>query len=35
MFDGDHMDSEKFSMAQFQTRIDALMEMILEKKRAS
>jgi benzoyl-CoA reductase/2-hydroxyglutaryl-CoA dehydratase subunit BcrC/BadD/HgdB len=35
MFDGDHMDGEKFSMAQFQTRIDALMEMILEKKRAS
>ncbi|MEK7244248.1 MAG: 2-hydroxyacyl-CoA dehydratase family protein [Thermodesulfobacteriota bacterium] len=35
MFDGDHMDGEKFSMAQFQTRVDALMEMILEKKRAS
>jgi benzoyl-CoA reductase/2-hydroxyglutaryl-CoA dehydratase subunit BcrC/BadD/HgdB len=35
MFDGDHMDGDKFSMAQFQTRIDALMEMILEKKRAS
>ncbi len=35
MFDGDHMDGEKFSVAQFQTRIDAFMEMILEKKRAS
>ena len=34
MFDGDHMDGDKFSMAQFQTRVDALMEMILEKKRA-
>ena len=32
MFDGDHMDGEKFSMAQFQTRIDAFMEMLLEKK---
>jgi hypothetical protein len=32
---GDHMDGEKFSMAQFQTRIDAFMEMILEKKWAS
>lgn len=34
-FDGDHMDGEKFSMAQFQARIDAFMEIILEKKRAS
>jgi benzoyl-CoA reductase/2-hydroxyglutaryl-CoA dehydratase subunit BcrC/BadD/HgdB len=32
MFDGDHMDSGKFSMAQFQTRIDAFMEMLLERK---
>lgn len=32
MFDGDHMDGEKFSMAQFQTRIDAFMEMLLAKK---
>jgi len=32
MFDGDHMDGEKFSLAQFQTRIDAFMEMLLEKK---
>lgn len=33
MFDGDHMDGEKFSMAQFQTRIDAFMEMLLAKKK--
>lgn len=32
MFEGDHMDAEKFSMAQFQTRIDAFMEMLLERK---
>jgi len=32
MFDGDHMDGGKFSMAQFQTRIDAFMEMLLESK---
>jgi benzoyl-CoA reductase/2-hydroxyglutaryl-CoA dehydratase subunit BcrC/BadD/HgdB len=32
MFDGDHMDAGKFSMAQFQTRIDAFMEMLLERK---
>ncbi len=32
MFDGDHMDGGKFSMAQFQTRIDAFMEMLLERK---
>jgi benzoyl-CoA reductase/2-hydroxyglutaryl-CoA dehydratase subunit BcrC/BadD/HgdB len=31
MFDGDHMDEGKFSMAQFQTRIDAFMEMLLHK----
>jgi benzoyl-CoA reductase/2-hydroxyglutaryl-CoA dehydratase subunit BcrC/BadD/HgdB len=33
MFDGDHMDGGKFSMAQFQTRIDAFMEMLSERKR--
>ncbi|RPH49298.1 MAG: 2-hydroxyacyl-CoA dehydratase [Desulfobacteraceae bacterium] len=33
MFDGDHMDAGKFSMAQFQTRIDAFMEMLSERKR--
>lgn len=33
MFDGDHMDGGKFSMAQFQTRIDAFMEMLTERKR--
>ena len=32
MFEADHMDPEKFSMAQFQTRIDAFMEMLLERK---
>jgi benzoyl-CoA reductase/2-hydroxyglutaryl-CoA dehydratase subunit BcrC/BadD/HgdB len=32
MFDGDHMDGGKFSMAQFQTRIDAFMEMLSERK---
>jgi benzoyl-CoA reductase/2-hydroxyglutaryl-CoA dehydratase subunit BcrC/BadD/HgdB len=32
MFDGDHMDQENFSMAQFQTRMDAFMEMLSEKK---
>jgi benzoyl-CoA reductase/2-hydroxyglutaryl-CoA dehydratase subunit BcrC/BadD/HgdB len=31
MFDGDHMDGGKFSMAQFQTRIDAFMEMLLAR----
>lgn len=33
MFDGDHMDGGKFSTAQFQTRIDAFMEMLSERKR--
>ncbi len=32
VFDGDHMDPEKFSTAQFQTRVDAFMEMLLERK---
>jgi benzoyl-CoA reductase/2-hydroxyglutaryl-CoA dehydratase subunit BcrC/BadD/HgdB len=32
MFDGDHMDQENFSMAQFQTRMDAFMEMLSERK---
>jgi len=32
MFDGDHMDAEKFTMAQFQARIDAFMELLLERK---
>ena len=31
MFDGDRMDGEKFSMALFQTRTDAFMEMLLRK----
>ncbi|MDD5712825.1 MAG: 2-hydroxyacyl-CoA dehydratase family protein, partial [Smithellaceae bacterium] len=34
MFDGDHMDPERFSMAQFQARIDAFMEMLTAKKMA-
>jgi len=32
MFDGDHMDGDRFSFAQFQTRIDAFMEMLRERK---
>ena len=32
VIDADHMDSRNFSMAQFQTRADAFMEMLLEKK---
>jgi benzoyl-CoA reductase/2-hydroxyglutaryl-CoA dehydratase subunit BcrC/BadD/HgdB len=32
IIDGDHMDENNFSMAQFQTRADAFMEMLLEKK---
>ncbi|MDT8272750.1 MAG: 2-hydroxyacyl-CoA dehydratase family protein [Desulfomonilia bacterium] len=31
--DADHMDARNFSHAQFQTRADAFMEMLLEKKR--
>jgi len=31
MFDGDHMDASRFSMAQFQARIDAFMEMLLQR----
>jgi len=34
MFEGDHMDPGKFSMAQFETRIGAFMEMLLERKGA-
>ena len=32
VIDGDHMDADNFSMAQFETRADAFMEMLLEKK---
>ena len=32
IIDGDHMDSRNFSMAQFETRADAFMDMLLEKK---
>jgi benzoyl-CoA reductase/2-hydroxyglutaryl-CoA dehydratase subunit BcrC/BadD/HgdB len=31
MFDGDHMDGDKFSLAQFQTRVDAFMELLLDR----
>jgi benzoyl-CoA reductase/2-hydroxyglutaryl-CoA dehydratase subunit BcrC/BadD/HgdB len=32
MFDGDHMDGERFTMAQFQARIDAFMEILVDRK---
>jgi benzoyl-CoA reductase/2-hydroxyglutaryl-CoA dehydratase subunit BcrC/BadD/HgdB len=32
VIDADHMDERNFSVAQFQTRVDAFMEMLLEKK---
>jgi len=32
VIDGDHMDERNFSMAQFQTRADSFMEMLLAKK---
>jgi benzoyl-CoA reductase/2-hydroxyglutaryl-CoA dehydratase subunit BcrC/BadD/HgdB len=32
VIDGDHMDANNFSVAQFQTRADAFMEMLLDKK---
>lgn len=32
IIDADHMDGRNFSVAQFQTRIDAFMEMLLEKR---
>ena len=32
IIDADHMDSRNFSVAQFQTRIDAFMEMLLEQR---
>ena len=32
IIDADHMDDRNFSVGQFQTRIDAFMEMLLEKK---
>lgn len=31
--DADHMDSRNFSLAQFQTRADAFMEMLLQKRK--
>jgi benzoyl-CoA reductase/2-hydroxyglutaryl-CoA dehydratase subunit BcrC/BadD/HgdB len=33
IIDADHMDDRNFSMAQFQTRADAFMEMLAAKKR--
>ena len=32
MFDGDHMDGERFTMSQFQSRIDAFMELLLDAR---
>jgi benzoyl-CoA reductase/2-hydroxyglutaryl-CoA dehydratase subunit BcrC/BadD/HgdB len=32
IIDADHMDSRNFSVAQFQTRADAFMEMLMQKK---
>jgi benzoyl-CoA reductase/2-hydroxyglutaryl-CoA dehydratase subunit BcrC/BadD/HgdB len=32
VIDADHMDHRNFSTAQFETRVDAFMEMLLEKK---
>ena len=32
IIDADHMDARNFSLAQFQTRVDAFMEMLHEKK---
>jgi benzoyl-CoA reductase/2-hydroxyglutaryl-CoA dehydratase subunit BcrC/BadD/HgdB len=32
IIDADHMDARNFSMAQFETRVDAFMEMLHEKK---
>jgi benzoyl-CoA reductase/2-hydroxyglutaryl-CoA dehydratase subunit BcrC/BadD/HgdB len=32
IIDADHMDDQNFSVAQFETRVDAFMEMLLEKK---
>jgi len=32
IIDADHMDDQNFSVGQFQTRVDAFMEMLLEKK---
>jgi len=34
IIDADHMDPDNFSAAQFENRVDAFMEMLLEKKRA-
>ena len=33
VIDADHMDPRNFSIAQFQTRVDALMEMLLARKK--
>ncbi len=32
IIDADHMDERNFSLAQFQTRVDAFMEMLLDRK---
>ena len=33
IIEADHMDERNFSLAQFQTRVDAFMEMLLERKK--
>jgi benzoyl-CoA reductase/2-hydroxyglutaryl-CoA dehydratase subunit BcrC/BadD/HgdB len=33
VIDADHMDDRNFSLAQFQTRADAFMEMLAERKK--
>jgi benzoyl-CoA reductase/2-hydroxyglutaryl-CoA dehydratase subunit BcrC/BadD/HgdB len=35
VIDADHMDPRNFSIAQFESRVDAFMEMLLEKRRRS
>jgi len=35
IIDADHMDDQNFSLAQFETRVDAFMEMLLSRKSAS
>ncbi len=34
IIDGDHMDERNFSMGQFQTRVEAFLEMVKERKEA-
>ena len=32
IIDADHMDDRNFSLSQFETRVDAFMEMLLSRK---